>query len=218
MRKISCCLLGITTLLIHTIGCGHSEGTGPVYDEVSTGTGTAISSGTGGGCATSTGVSGSSASSTGAGGAGGRACIAPTNGCGGPDQCGPSLPIVQIKENVPVPLGGVVEDGTYWITAVNEYTGVGSAPLPDDGPMFGGTYVFAAGTLASTSTTVFAGGPAETLGEAGTFVTSGTSITQSSTCGNGSSTSTYDYTVAGGTLHFYSKNKAGDMELVLVKQ
>lgn len=215
MRKISCCLLGITTLLIHTLGCSHLEATGPVDYEVSTGTDTTTSSGVGGGCATSTGVSGNS---TGTGGAGGRACVAPTNGCGGPDQCGPTLSIVQIKQDAPLPLGGVVEDGTYWITAINEYTGVDSPPLPDAGPAVGGTYVFAAGTLASTLTTVFPGGPAETLGEAGTFVTSGTSLTQSSTCGNGSTTNTYDYTVAAGELHFYSKNKVGDIELVLVKQ
>jgi hypothetical protein len=98
------------------------------------------------------------------------------------------------------------------------YTGVDSAPLPDDGTTAGGTYVFAAGTFASTFTTSFAGGPAETLGEAGAFVTSGTSFSTSSTCGNSSSTGTWSYTVAGGTLHFYSKVKVGDIDVVLVKQ
>lgn len=219
MRKISCCLLGITTLLVHALGCSHTEGTGPVYDEVSTGTDTSTSAGAGGGCATSPGVSGSSASSTGTGGAGGRACIAPTNGCGGPDQCGPTLPIVQIKQNAPAPLGGVVEDGTYWYTSFTMYFDPGTPPQDYSGYGYGGTFVISGGAVHQSLTNVVPGSPAETKGSSGTFGTSANLFTMDLTCGDNLGVSQGSYTVNGKTLTLlYALDPSVSVAIVLTKQ
>lgn len=214
MRKIGC-LLGITALLIHALGCGGGEGTGGVYDTTSTGAGGGNATSTGTGSHTgSTGVSGGS---SGTGGGSYQPCIPPTNGCGGPDQCGPSLPVVQLMKDVPAAQGGFVDYGTYWITAINEYTGTDSDPLPD-GPTLGATYVFSPGKVTMSKTVALPGSPAQTDGQSGTFVTSGSSFTLSTTCGNVSFTEEGSYTSAGGTIHLYEKNNGGYIELVLVMQ
>jgi hypothetical protein len=211
MRTASTYVLGIVCLLIHAAGCGSDPSP----------SGSSTTGAAGGGTATSTGTGGSTATSTGTGGTGGGGtCVAPTGGCGAPDQCGPIAPAVQIMQALPAGLGGVVEDGTYWVTSFNLYTGPGSAPVDLSGTAFGGTFVLGGGMLhLSVVAQATAGSPPTANGESGTFVTSAKTFTMDLTCGDKIGTTNGSYTVSGKTLSLYIPTNGGlGTELVLTKQ
>ncbi len=192
----------VACLFLHAAGCGDASPTGSTTTGAGGG-GTATSTGVGGGTAATTGAGGGSAATTGAGG--GAACVAATGTCGAPDQCGPMVPIVQVMEDMPTGLGGVLEDGTYWLTSASTYSGVGSPPQNLE-TSFGGTYVFAAGKFQSISVRVKTPGASPEVHESGgSFSTSTNQLTLDATCGNpGGAASTATYTVSGKTLSIYS--------------
>lgn len=242
MRTASTCVLGIVCLLVHSVGCSSApspsgtstSGAGGSGTTTSSGTGggTTTSSGTGGGAttstgaggsdATSTGTSGSSSASTGAGGSGststgtggGGTCLVPTGACGAPDQCAPVVPILQLSQDAPAGLGGVIEDGTYWET-VTFYNGQGNPPLDLGGAALGGTFVFAGGKIHESATGT---PPTMTNGGSGTFVTSGKTFTLDLLCGDNAGTTTGSYTVSGKTVTLYGTGSNPTIAIVLVKQ
>ena len=132
--------------------------------------------------------------------------------CDAPDQCAPLTPIVQIMQSIPIGMGGVVEDGTYW-SSVALYIGPGKPPSDLGGAAVAGTLVIAGGTIhqAITSTTTM-----ETNGASGTFVTAGNTFTTDLTCGINGGVSTGTYTVSGKTVTLYFS--IANVALVLVKQ
>jgi hypothetical protein len=230
MRTASTCVLGIVCLLAHSVGCSSNPSPSGTSTTGAGGSGTTTSSSTGGDSTTSTGgsdatssgTSGSSTTSTGTGGSeststgtgGGGTCLVPTGACNAPDQCAPVVPIVQLSQNAPAGVGGVVEDGTYW-GSVTFYNGQGNPPLDLNGAAVGATFVIAGGKIHQSAT---ATPPTMTNGGSGTFVTSGKTFTLDLLCGDNAGTTTGSYTVSGKTLTLYSTGADPSIATVLVKQ
>src|SRR5262249_40428902 len=66
---------------------------------------------------------------TGGGGGGGGGGDSGTGGSSGCNTlpAGPTVPEMQVADNAPTPIGGTIAPGTYTLSTLNKYTGVGGA-------------------------------------------------------------------------------------------
>jgi hypothetical protein len=110
-----------------------------------------------------------------------------------------------VGDTLPLPLGGTIANGTYFLTAVNVYTGIGGN-VGLTGRILTETTTF--DTSTSTRTDVIQidfsdGGIGTPITSSGAFATNATTFTYTATCG-ASAGSTFSYSVLGSTLHLYS--------------
>ena len=209
MRTTNKCVLGFLCLLIHAAGCSSD----PSPTSASTGTGeSTATTGAGGDTATSTGTG----TPTGTGGS--AACLAPMNNCSAPDQCGPIVPYAATMQPFPTGLGGVVQDGTYWLKSLIMHLKPG-VPYPDQSGLgIGSTFVLSGGTFQESSTNVAPGLPVDTDASSGTFVTSANLFTEERTCSVVPGVTEGSYTANGKTLTLYIPYGGLPIELVYTKQ
>ena len=124
--------------------------------------------------------------------------------------------MTQVLQTLPVGLGGVVEDGTYWYTSFIVYTDPGSPPIDLRGFGYGSTFVLSNGMVHQSITQTLPGMPAQTTGINGTFVTSAKTFTLDEACSDNPGITEGSYTVSGKTLTLYLTS--GNVAIVLTKQ
>ena len=124
--------------------------------------------------------------------------------------------MTQTLQPLPVGLGGVVVDGTYWYTSFALHTDGSSPPIDLSGFGYGGTFVLSGGMVHQSTTQTTPGMPAQTTGMNGTFVTSAKTFTLDVVCGDNPGSTAGGYTVSGKTLALYFPS--ANLELVLTKQ
>jgi hypothetical protein len=98
--------------------------------------------------------------------------------CNGVTNAAAAVPMTNVASAAPQPTGGTIPDGTYFVTAYQQYTGTAGASGPT-GVTYQGTNVVAGGTYNSVTHT--SSNPVD-ASFSGTFKTSGTGITIQQTC------------------------------------
>jgi hypothetical protein len=114
---------------------------------------------------------------------------------------------VQVGENVPAPSGGALAAGSYNLTAVNLYTGLGGNAGPT-GRAFQESVLFGVGTFQDVQAQgAVDAGLMRPITTNGTYTTNGSALTETVTC-PGTGAATINYTAIGSTLHlFVSQNE-----------
>lgn len=110
-----------------------------------------------------------------------------------------------VGEAVPVPMGGAIVTGTYYLTAANVYTGVGGNAGPT-GSLYTETTVFDTSTNSRNDVVeldIADGGVGVPVSSAGNYATSSTTFTFTTTCGT-STVATYTYTATPTTVSLYA--------------
>jgi hypothetical protein len=105
-----------------------------------------------------------------------------------------------VGEALPPAIGGTITTGTYWLTAVNYYTGVGGNSGPT-GRQFQETINYAATTFDDVlAEGALDGGLGVEARTSGAWSTAGAQLSLAPTCPPAASV-TYSYSVTGTTLH-----------------
>jgi hypothetical protein len=120
-----------------------------------------------------------------------------------------------VAEALPLPMGGALASGTYFLTQANVFTGVSGNAGPT-GFVFQETLTFVTANGVFTDAVLEGmpdGGAPASVGASGTFAVSGTTLTESATCPT-TTTLQFPFTFAGSTLRTY----AGQSEFVYTLQ
>lgn len=219
-------------------GCGGNQST-DVVDAGAVGAGGGRSA-TGGGAALSTagrssaqvggaantgGTTGGAVAATGGFSTGGYRSTGGTTSadCNSLVNTAPVVPLTAIAQEPPAPAGGVIANGTYYLTAYQEFTGVGGSTVPD----ISGTMQYivvissssSAGATFQTKATITVGATTIDGETNGTMVTTGSSYTTvlscSTTSGNGE---TSVYTATADQLILFGTQSTHTMAALFTRQ
>ncbi len=140
----------------------------------------------------------------------GGACPQGIQQCNAPTVCGPPVLAKEIVGAAPAALGGSVFPGIYFLTALNVYRSQAGGATPSY------QVTFDLGTTTFTEAS-YQGG-AQQSPTAGTYSTSGTTLTRTITCPAGTGTETSPYTSTSSTLILYRTLPDGTYELTFSRQ
>ena len=139
--------------------------------------------------------------------------------CNAPPQCGAFLPLVEIPQDAPAPLGGGIPDGLYVMIGYNRFTGPGGTSGPVPGYALRFTIAFQGGAAYTSSLEVMSGGPStQSYGGSGAVVTLGLDVDLEPDCPAGESKTSLTHTLNGNVLHLYEQLPSSVSETVLEKQ
>ena len=109
--------------------------------------------------------------------------------------------VQQVGEALPAPIGGAIVAGTYYLTAVNIYTGLGGTSGPT-GEVVQETLSFGVGIIQDISAIGADAGVGAATGYSANYTTTGSSITVSYTCPV-AAPATATYSAIGSTFHLF---------------